>query len=125
MVLLCHISGKHNISDWGTRMYMLGDWRAWHADHMDQVQPILSCLNRFENSEQTEDILCVECDVTAGGDPKFFLDQVHGGKALHLGTRQTWQKLNKHFPGHMITLKVVDDFVKACPRYQKDRLKMT
>ena len=47
------------------------------------------------------------------------------GKALHLGTRQTWQKLNKHFPGHKITLKVVDDFVKAFPRCQKDRLKMT
>ena len=92
---------------------------------MEQVQPILSCLKCFEDSEQTEDILCVECDVTPGEDPKFYLDQVHGGKALHLGTRQTWQKLNKHFPGHKITLKVVDDFVKACPRCQKDRLKMT
>ena len=67
----------------------------------------------------------MECDVTPGEDPKFYLDQVHGGKALHLGTRQTWQKLSKHFPGHKITLKVMDDFDKACPRCQKDRLKMT
>jgi phospholipid-translocating ATPase len=79
MVFLRHIAGKHNISDWGTRMYMLGDWRAWHADHMEQVQPILSCLKCFEDSAQTEDILCVECDVTPGKDPKFYLDQVHGG----------------------------------------------
>ena len=67
----------------------------------------------------------MECDVTPGEDPIFYLDQVHGGKALYLGTRQTRQKLNKHFPEHKITLKVVDDFVKACPRCQKDRLKMT
>ena len=45
-------------------MNMLGDWRAWHADRMDQVQPILSCLKCFEDSEQMEDILCVECNVT-------------------------------------------------------------
>ena len=82
-------------------MNMLEDWRAWHADRMDQVQPILSCLKCFEDSEQMEDILCAECDVTLGEDPKFYLyQQVHGSKALHLGTRQTWQKLNKHFPGH-------------------------
>ena len=79
---------------------------------MDQVQPILSLLAFFEDSKQTEDILCVECDVTQREDPMFYLDQVHGAKALHLGTRQTWQKLNKHFPGHKITLKVVDDFLR-------------
>ena len=89
MVFLRHIAGKHNISDWGTRMYMLGDWRAWHADHIEQCQPILSCLKCFEGSEPTEDILCMECDATPGEDPKFYLDQVHGGRELHLGTRQT------------------------------------
>jgi hypothetical protein len=33
--------------------------------------------------------------------------------------------LKKHFPGHRITLKVVDDYVKACPRCKKERLQMT
>jgi len=92
---------------------------------MEQVPLILSCLKCFESSEPTEDILCMECDVTPGEDPKFYLDQVHGGRELHLGARQTWQKLNKHFPGHKIPFKVVDDYVKACPRCQKDRLQMT
>jgi hypothetical protein len=86
---------------------------------------MLSCLKCFEDSKQTEDILCVECDVSPGEDPKFYLDRVHGGKALHFRNRQTWQKRNKYFPGHKITLKVVDNYAEACPRCQKDRLKMT
>ena len=57
--------------------------------------------------------------VTPGEDPKFYLDQVHGGRELHLGARQTWQKLSKHFPGHKIPLKVVDDYVKACPAVRR------
>jgi hypothetical protein len=60
-------------------------------------------------------VLYMECDVTPGEDPKFYLDQVHGGRELHLGARQTWKKLNKHFPGHKNPFKVVDDYVKACP----------
>ena len=44
---------------------------------------------------------------------------------LHYGSRETWKRLGKYFPGHKIAFRIVDDFCKACPRCQKDRLVMT
>ena len=57
--------------------------------------------------------------------PEYYLEQVYGGRALHVGFKRTWEALNKFFPGHTITQQCVRDFVKACPIYQKDRLGMT
>jgi len=57
--------------------------------------------------------------------PEYYLEQVHGGRQLHKGARRTWLSLNKHFPGHHIPYRIVEEFVSSCPRCQKDRLGMT
>ena len=52
------------------------------------------------------------------------LSEVHGGRKLHWGARRTWQALNKRFPGHGISFRLVEDWVAKCPICQKDRLGM-
>ena len=99
LMLLRNIKGKDNIvADWGSRMYALEN------DPVPDREPV---------------------DEPARRDPEFYLQQVHGGRMLHHGARKTWQKLNQYFPGHHIPFRVVQEFVHACPRCQKDRLDMT
>jgi len=50
------------------------------------------------------------------------LKQCHNSRVGHGGIRKTWLLLNKHFPGHRMSYKVVMDFVSSCPICQKDRL---
>ena len=88
MVLLRHIAGECNISDWGTCMYMLGDKTAWHADQVKQFLPILSCFQSHRSGESTEVILCMDVDVTPEVDTKPYLDQVHGSRVILFSTRQ-------------------------------------
>ena len=50
------------------------------------------------------------------------LKQVHGGRIGHHGFRRTWQLLNRHFPGHGISMEQVRTFVQECAICQKTRL---
>jgi hypothetical protein len=52
------------------------------------------------------------------------LSKVHGGRQGHWGAQVTWEAMNKHvhFPGHEISFKTVQEYVKACPTCQKVRL---
>lgn len=52
------------------------------------------------------------------------LGQVHGKRSGHHGVRRTWKLLNKHFPGHRIPYKIVEDFIWNCAICQKFRLGM-
>ena len=61
--------------------------------HVMQIKSSSSYLfwvvfNRIESSEYTEVILCMDGDVTPAEDPKPYLDQVYGGRVIHLSTRQ-------------------------------------
>jgi hypothetical protein len=54
--------------------------------------------------------------------PDNILSKVHGGRNGHWGVQETWNALNKHFPGHQITFKLVQEFVRSCATCQKVRL---
>lgn len=49
---------------------------------------------------------------------------VHNGQVGHMGSKTTWTRLNKQFPGHRIPFKAVQEFVAACPTCNKTRLGM-
>ena len=98
-MLLRNIKGRDNIvADWGSRMYAL-------ADSEDMDQPANTNVDKYH--------------------PDYYIQQVHGGRMLHYGARKTWLKLNEHFPGHKIPFRIIQEYVNACPRCQKDRLDMT
>jgi hypothetical protein len=50
------------------------------------------------------------------------LPEVHNGRVGHFGAKATYNLLNKHFPGHGLSLAIVQDFINQCPICQKDRL---
>jgi hypothetical protein len=50
------------------------------------------------------------------------LEKVHNGRSGHFGVKATYNLLNKHFPGHGLSLAIVQDFINQCPICQKDRL---
>ena len=56
--------------------------------------------------------------------PDELCSQIHGGRMVHHGVRKTWLALNKHFPGHRIPIRLVEDFVSRCAICQKHRLGM-
>ena len=49
-------------------------------------------------------------------------DAVHGGRALHHGAKRTYLALCRRFPGHGISVRVVQDLVNECPICQKECL---
>jgi hypothetical protein len=62
--------------------------------------------------------------ITSSPQPNFspLLEKVHNARSGHLGAKATYNLLNKHFPGHGLSLAVVQDFINQCPICQKDRL---
>jgi len=50
--------------------------------------------------------------------------QVHGGRMGHFGARETWRMLNKYFPGHQLSYRMISELVATCAVCQKDRLGM-
>ena len=55
-------------------------------------------------------------------NPDNILSKCHGGRQGHWGAQVTWETLNKLFPGHSISFKTVQEYVKSCPTCQKVRL---
>ena len=49
-------------------------------------------------------------------------NSVHGSRSLHHGAKRTYLNLCNKFPGHGISLRVIEDLVLECPLCQKDRL---
>jgi len=50
------------------------------------------------------------------------IGQVHGGRKGHWGAQATWIKMKEVYPGHNVTFKAVQEFIKKCPTCQKVRL---
>ena len=42
------------------------------------------------------------------------LRTVHNARMGHHGVKRTWVLLNKHYPGHGVPFKVIEDFVQTC-----------
>lgn len=56
--------------------------------------------------------------------PEELFKLIHGGRYGHLGARRTWLALNKHYPGHRIPFRIIEELVASCAICQKDRLGM-
>ena len=103
--MMRHIKGKDNtVADFLSRMY---------------------CLDPTPVNDLHTSIAMVVSIPDVPQPPEYYLEQVHGGRALHMGFKRTWEALNKFFPGHTITQQCVRDFVATCPICQKDRIGMT
>ena len=50
------------------------------------------------------------------------IGRVHGGRKGHWGAQATWLKMKEVYPGHHVTFKAVQEFIKKCPTCQKVRL---
>ena len=103
--LIAHIKGKLNVvSDFWSRIY----------GEIDQTTDLIEVDNSVYsfNSEYVFNLTAQE---------KFNL--VHGPKG-HFGTRITYHKLNREFPGHRIPYREVYDMVQSCGICQKTRLGM-
>ena len=90
-----HIPGKdNNVADWLSRMY--------------PIPPVSPSLSAISTPLTISDMF----------------DAVHGGRSLHHGAKRTYLALCRRFPGHGISLRVVQYRVTECPVCQKDRLPM-
>ena len=50
------------------------------------------------------------------------ISNVHGGRKGHWGAQATWIKMKEVYPGHNVSFKAVQEFIKKCPTCQKVRL---
>lgn len=84
-------------------------------------------LNAVASLEDTSEADEVTFDSTTllPHSPEDALSIVHNSRVGHMGSRVTWERLNKLFPSHSISFNCVKEFVSACPVCQKDRLGMT
>ena len=105
--LLRHIKGKDNVvADFGSRMLL----------------NFLYSLPDSPEHDPIDSLNTVAADTPLTVDSLFA--KVHGGKVGHWGVRHTWKLLNKFFPGHGLSLRVISDLINTCPICQKNRLGM-
>ena len=93
-----HVKGRENVfADWLSRMH---DER------------------KIVSTESAEMLLLLE----SGSDLiSSSLSNVHNQRMGHHGAQRTWSLLNKHYPGHGISMSAVQEFVKECAFCQKVR----
>ena len=93
-----HIEGKKNIfADWLSRMY--------------NETAIIS----EEAADMLELIELQNLNVDSA------IGEVHNAKMGHHGAQRTWTLLNRYHPGHKVSMKAVQDYVKECVFCQKVR----
>ena len=105
-----HISGKKNIvADWQSRLFSIQE---------EATVDLAAEAEAIGDDEDDED----EATRISKSD---MLKSVHGAKSrCHFGVARTYDLLNKHFPGHGISMNQVSEFVRECPECQKVRLGM-
>ena len=148
--LIRHIPGKQNIiADWFSRLYhsytpfqlqSLLTLSASSSSHL--VDPTYHChqLHMLDyiiqqhghhifpmyTIDTTAPLLQFFSNLNASNlfqlSPDQALKAVHNSKMGHHGIHRTYNLLNKHFPGHKIPLKLITDYIHACPACQKHRL---
>ena len=123
-----HIAGKRNIvADWQSRLFAFMRL----AQNMEQSDELYEDERLFALRSPKKKVNFAE-DVgeVAVADPAVLLTQsdmlreVHGRRSGHMGVDRTYRLLNRHFPGHGISINQVSNFVNDCPVCQKVRLGM-
>ena len=53
--------------------------------------------------------------------PDQLMAEMHWSRVGYFGIKETWERLNKHHPGHGISYQEVQEFINFCPTCQKTR----
>ena len=117
-----HIAGRRNIvADWRSRLYAF----LRLSDNLD-ADDLMDRENFLFAIQQEPDILLPadHSEDLASRPKRDLLKEVHGGRSGHMGVDRTYRLLNRHFPGHGISINEVYNFVNDCPVCQKVRLGM-
>ena len=113
---LVHVAGKSNVfADWLSRMF--------EPDTVnDEAKELLQLLDEEEEMVSSVQMLS-EIQLETPGSDKLntVLGSVHNARMGHHGAYRTWILLNKHYPGHGIPVRMVQDFIRECPFCQKVR----
>ena len=126
--LLRHIKGKDNVfADFGSRMLnhvlMCLDFHS-SENTLDQWLQFAEILENYPSWHLLHNSLGPISAPEVPPSVELIFKSVHGGKVGHWGVRTTWKLLNKIYPGHGMSLKVIGDLISACPVCQKNRLGM-
>ena len=151
---LRHIKGTDNfVSDWMSRMFFLssGGLPTEGTTAMDlppdSIIDAILCLllgggtslsqeHPLSPAEPSTLICALRNDIDPAEPPTLLptavvtmtatdmLRLVHGDRQGHHGVVRTWEKLNKSFGDHGVSMKIVRDFITECPTCQKTRIGM-
>jgi len=47
--------------------------------------------------------------------------EIHNAKVGHVGLKESWKRLNKHFPGHSLSVQYISQLTSECSNCQKTR----
>ena len=75
-----------------------------------------------EEEEVVEPVLPVPLGVDLSQRDKLRI--CHNDRSMHVGVQRTWTALNKNYPGHRISLRMVKEYISECPVCQKSRFDM-
>lgn len=102
-------------------------WRSFLQAFEFKIRSIPGKENRVADwQSRIHDIAAIGVEpINLTGDERAMLSQVHGGRAGHHGVMRTWEMLQEHFPGCLISRNAVSHFIKTCAVCQKNRIPIT
>ena len=149
--IIRHIPGKQNIiADWFSRLYhsytpfqLQSLLTLTMNPQFNHIDPTYQChhlhmldyvidhhrhqIFNTDNLATTQPSKPSDSNLPSSGlfhlSPEEALHKVHNSKMGQHGIHRTYTLLNKHFPGHRIPLKLITDYIHACPACQKHRLR--
>jgi hypothetical protein len=123
-----HIPGKKNIvADWLSRLQneddtheLLNVIEAYNADlQPNDMKAFFELHQIIASGDDVNDNMHIA--ETTSFTPLQAFHEVHNGRVGHVGARLTWHRLNKFYPGHGLSLRVVADLISECPTCLKTR----
>ena len=129
MFMFDHIEGRRNIvADWQSRLFafvMLShDLEPNEQLSDDEFLFAISGITGRTASNNTVGATEGQSAEVITLSQSEMLKEVHGKRSGHMGVERTYRLLNRHFPGHKISISQVGTFVSECPVCQKVRLGM-
>ena len=116
-----HIPGRLNIvADVLSRLHPteeLHNIEQWileaASDPLDSLYGLSPLYGDYDDSEE------LQADLYTFNN----IQECHGRGVGHPGVQRTWERLNKHFPGHGWSVSRVRDFISECATCQQTRLR--